>query len=78
VIDSPDDYVRLVEEYPHRYPNPADPRVCPHWTRLASEGPFDAIHMTADAVADDNLWHVNGWEVESTLWLHPKLTVLDA
>ncbi len=76
VIDSPDDYDRLVETYPQRYDNRNDPRVCPHWKRLAVEGHFDAIHMTAVATEHD-CRYAHSWAVESTLWLRPKLTLLD-
>jgi hypothetical protein len=78
VIDSPDDYDRLVDGYPqHRSDLPDHPQVCPNWERLAQEGHFDAIHMTAAAVLDKDRWYAHRWEVESTLWFHPKLTVVD-
>lgn len=78
VIDSPDDYARLVEAYPLRRSDiPSHPKVCPHWRRLAERGPFDAIHMTCAAVADQNLLYARRWSVESTLWFRPTLVLLD-
>jgi hypothetical protein len=76
VIDSPQDYTALAEAYPQRYENPHHPP-CPHWRHLAEEEQFDAVHMTAAAVADQNLWYAHRWAVESTLWFHPTLTVVD-
>jgi hypothetical protein len=77
IIDTPEDYKRLAETYRQRHANPNNPEICPHWRKLAQEGPFDAIHMTAAAVADKSLWYASSWAVESTLWFRPKLTLLD-
>jgi hypothetical protein len=78
VVDGAEDYERLVNAYPHRRSDlPNHPKVCPDWQRLAQEGRFDGIHMTASAVVDKDLWYAHRWEVESTLWFHPKLTLLD-
>jgi hypothetical protein len=78
VIDAPADYDRLVEAYPqHRSDVSSHPHVCPHWQRLAAEGPFDGVHMTAAAVSDHDLWYAHRWEVESTLWFRPRLISLD-
>jgi hypothetical protein len=76
VIDSPHDYARLVEVYPHRYANPADPRIYPHWLDLAHGGVIDAVHMTAAAATDPSQSYARPWEVESTWWLGPKLVLV--
>jgi hypothetical protein len=76
VVNSPGDFAALSQAYPQRYENPhCEP--CPDWGRLAAGGPFDAIHMTAAAVSDHDLWYAHRWEVESTLWFRPRLTPLD-
>jgi hypothetical protein len=78
VIDGAQDYERLVDAYPQRRPDiPRHPQVCPDWGRLAQDGRFDGIHMTASAVIDKDLWYAHRWEVESTLWFYPKLTLHD-
>jgi hypothetical protein len=76
VVASSDDYELLAEQYPQRYENPKRSPL-PDWHSLASEGPFDAIHMTAAALSDTSLWYAHSWAVESTLWFRPKLTLLD-
>ena len=77
VINSPGDYGVLVEAYPQRYENPANPTVCPHWRAIHEEGCIDAIHMTADAVTHRDQRYAQRWEVGSTLWFRPKLSRLD-
>jgi hypothetical protein len=71
IINTPDDFTALAETYPdsrRRRPEP-----CPYWEHIAQEGGFDAIHMTAAAVVDHNLWYANAWTVESTLWFRSTL-----
>ncbi len=65
VIDSIDDFDTLANQYPQRYPNPRDPRVCPDWRKLADL--VDAVHVTASAVTDQDNLYAHAWEVESTL-----------
>jgi hypothetical protein len=77
VIDSPETYTALAEAHPHYYENPLRPP-CPHWRRLAEEERFDAVHVTAAGVADQNLPYAARWSVESTLWFRSKLTLLDS
>lgn len=76
VIDTPEGYERLAETYPQVYETSQRPPR-PHWKRLAAEELFDAVHMTAAAVSDKSHWYAHSWGVESTLWLRPKLTLLD-
>jgi hypothetical protein len=80
VIDSLDDFRRLVVEYPHRW-NDRNPTVAPHWRRIAETEPFDAVHATTNAVeaakaqpATDQP-QLRGWDVESTLWLKWRLSL---
>lgn len=76
VVDSPADWAALVEAYPHRYENPRNPTVCPNWRTLTSGSPFDAVHVTTEALIDRSQPYTRLWQVESTLWLRSRLTLL--
>jgi hypothetical protein len=44
---------------------------------IHEEGSLDAIHMTAAAVYCRDHRYAHRWGVESTPWLHPKLSSLE-
>ena len=66
VIDSIYDFDTLANQYPHKYSNPRDPRVCPDWRKLPDL--VGAVHVTASAVTNQDNPYAHAWEIESTLW----------
>ena len=67
VIDREPDYERLARNYPQRWSQPSVSHSrppAPDWHQLSGEIPFDGVHVTERASA-----LIQGWDVESTLWL---------
>jgi hypothetical protein len=71
VVDSVEDFDTLATAYPQTYSNPLDPRACPDWRRLVDI--VDAVHVTAEAVTDQENHYAHAWEVESTLWFRGEV-----